>query len=737
MSLPTICFDARGPFGLKTPPLMISAANITVFLGGRKILDNATFRVGDSERAAIVGPNGAGKSTLLKAVAGLVSPEAGGEIALPKGATIGYLPQVAQLNSARTIRDEMRSVFAEALMAFSEMTELEHQMGEVDHVSEEFQRIAKRYDYLMETIHRLDAYAMDSHIGVISAGLGFKASDLDRACGEFSGGWQMRVELAKVLLARPGILLLDEPTNHLDLESIQWLEDWIMSLQSSVLFVSHERSFMDRLADRIFEISRNQLTIYKGNYTDYLDERDERRVIQQRAFENQQREIEKAELFISRFRYQANKAASVQSRVKMLDKVERLHAPEAELGTIHFKFPQPPRSGKEVVTLENVAQRYGNLTVFENVNRIIYRGEKVALVGVNGAGKSTLMKIVAGLLEPTEGRCFLGSNVAMQYFAQYEHDVLHPSWTVQQALYAVAPIGEAQKARDVAGAFLFTGEDVEKPVTVLSGGERTRLRLAMMLFSPSNLLLLDEPTNHLDIGSRQTLEDALKRYDGTLVMVSHDRTFVDKVATRIIEVHNGKVEEFWGAYRDYLKKHLQEMGLAVREFPEGHHLHMPGGASGESGEKGAGAKDNGAAGGGASSGASGGTSKSAAKSNFKPSVPTADEQKLLDAVSSIPRKMSRQERQSQKRESAETRKETMQIIKPLRDRVRSLEKNIEEIEASLAEIAQVMSDPATYANPQRVASLGKEKKTLEAALADIMKKWEKAAQELQEAQNTK
>ena len=693
---------------------MISLSDITVYLSGKKIVDGATFRLGDGERAAIVGPNGAGKSTLLKAINGMVSAESG-ELSLPKGTVIGYLPQIAQLDSSRTIREEMRSVFAPALSALDEMSQLEHRMGEVDHDSEEFRQIARRYDHCQAEVHRLDAYALDSHIGVVSAGLGFAASDLDRPCGEFSGGWQMRVELAKVLLARPDVFLLDEPTNHLDLESITWLEDWLLSVPSSVLFVSHERSFMDRLADRIFEIDRGRLSIYKGNYSDYLEQRDARREIQQRAFENQQREIEKAELFISRFRYQANKAAGVQSRIKMLEKIERLQPPTPDQGTIHFSFPQPPRSGKEVVKLEGVTQRYGALTVFQGVDLTIYRGQKVALVGLNGAGKSTLMKIIAGLLEPTEGTRELGSNVSLQYFAQYEHDTLHPSWTVETALRAVAPIGEAQKARDVAGAFLFSGDDVEKPVTVLSGGERTRLRLAMMLFSPANLLLLDEPTNHLDVGSRRTLEDALARYDGTVVMVSHDRTFVDKVATRIIDIRDGRVSEFWGSYRDYLKRHRAEMGLAAREFPEGHHHGTtPGGPDGKNKRE---LKD---------AGDGDGRATAAASPQVSP-----EEQRLLDQINSVPTRYNRQQRQGERKRVAEERRELAKKTRPLRDRVKSLEKEIERIEARQAEVERLLSDPATYANPARAAELGREKKTLEAGLAQTLARWEQASEELQ------
>ncbi len=673
---------------------MITANNLTIYLGGELILNDATFQAPDGERIAIVGPNGAGKSTLMKAIKGLVSVESG-EVLLPKGSTIGYLPQSANLVSHRTIREEMRSIFEDALSAFGEMEDLEHRMGEVDHETDAFRHIATRYDFLLSEINRLDAYAMDANIGQVSAGLGFATSDLDRSCGEFSGGWQMRVELAKVLLARPDILLLDEPTNHLDLETIQWLEEWILNLKANVLFVSHERSFMDRLADRIFEIDRTQLTIYKGNYSDYLDLREERRLIQQRAFENQQREIERAESFITRFRAQANKAAGVQSRVKMLEKLERLTPPTSDAATIHFQFPQPPRSVKEVIQIKDVRQSYGDLTVFEDVNLTIYRGERVALVGVNGAGKSTLMKLIAGEEKPTAGLCEIGLNVEKQYFAQYEDDALRSGYTVKQSLESVAPLGEAQKARNVAGAFLFKDDDVDKPVTVLSGGEKTRLRLAMMLFSPANLLLLDEPTNHLDIGSRQTLEKALSEYTGTVVMVSHDRTFVDRVANRIIEIANGEAREYWGSYREYLKKHRQEIGLQARDFPAGH-------------------------------------PKASQEETLPGGAPTSEEQKLLDDMKAVePRQASKAQRMAQRRNDAETRKEARRRIKPLRDRVRALERDIEQLEKREEEIERILADPVTYANPDRIADLGREKKETAEKLAETMTRWEQAGEELE------
>lgn len=545
---------------------MITLSNIYLKLGGRPVLNNLNLQINDSECIAVVGPNGCGKSTLLRLLVGIEKAETG-SMALPSRATLGYLPQEADLDATHSLQEELLRAFGPIQRALEEMANLQHDMGTVDAESPEYRAMMERYSELSHHVEHQDGYSLEAQVGRVTTGLGFSKEDLSRSCSEFSGGWKMRILLAKVLLEDPDILLLDEPTNHLDLESMLWLEDWIRNCKQTVVMVSHERAFMDRLVDRIVCLEFGFAEVYTGNYSEYIVRSEARRRQHQEAYERQRKEIEQMEAFIRRFRYNAARASQVQSRVKQMDKIERLSPPF--YGTaIYFKFPEASPSYREVVTMENLGKSYGQHAVFSGLNAVIYRGDKVGLVGVNGAGKTTLLRIIAGCEPPTEGTCDLGKRAQMSHFAQYDTDTLSSKVSLLEAVKSSAPVGQEERVRDLLGAFLFSGDDVDKPLTALSGGERTRFRLAQMLFSPANLLLLDEPTNHLDVTSRATVERALRDYEGTVIVVSHDRVFMENVTNKILELENGTLRFYPGTYREYLEDKQRRMALQERQEKE-------------------------------------------------------------------------------------------------------------------------------------------------------------------------
>ena len=535
---------------------MISLIDIYIKLGGRPILKGVNLQIVEGECLAVVGPNGCGKSTLLRYIAGIDRADKG-NINLPNKATVGYLPQEANLEVEHSLEEELLSVFSDIHDALDQMKDLEHKMGELDPESPQYLGIAEEYSRLSHYVEHKEGYSIGTRAEQVATGLGFGREDMYRSCLEFSGGWQMRILLAKLLLKKPDILLLDEPTNHLDLESTLWLEEWIRNCGRTVVMVSHERALMDRLASRIVCLEMGTAEIYKGNYSDYLKQSELKRQKHRDEYERQQKEIAQVQAFINKFRYNNKKASLVQSRIKMLEKIERIPPPFYG-SAIHFDFPPAPHSYKEVVALENVGHSYGEKKVLSGIDLTIYRGEKVGLVGVNGAGKSTLLRIIAGKFKPTEGEFTLGRKVVRAFFDQYDTQSLESGATLLEELESRAPLGEASRSRDLLGAFLFTGDDVDKPLKALSGGERTRFRLAELLFSPANLLLLDEPTNHLDITSRTTVEKALKNFNGTVIVVSHDRVFMDRVTDRVVELDHGQLRIYPGRYNDYLehKKNL-------------------------------------------------------------------------------------------------------------------------------------------------------------------------------------
>jgi ATP-binding cassette subfamily F protein 3 len=530
---------------------MISLKNIVLSHATQQVLKGVTLNIDDGECVAVVGPNGCGKSTLLRVIAGIYRPDSG-SINYPSRSKIGLLPQEADLDAEHPLEEELLGAFDDVRRAMAEMEQLEHRMSEMEHDSPDAEEIYEKYSECSHVVEQHQAYAIPAQIRRVASGLGFTQDDMFRSCREFSGGWKMRILLARLLLERPDIILLDEPTNHLDLESMLWLEEWVKTCGRTVIMVSHERDFMDRLADRIVCVEQGTAEIYRGDYAHYLLVSAAKREALWKAYEQQREEIAATEAFINRFRYNAARSSQVQSRVKQLAKVERLETP-FHPEAIHFKFPPAPASYSDVVIMENLGHAYNSSRVFSNGNLTIRRGDKVGLVGVNGAGKSTLLRIVAGKMAPAEGTCDLGGKVRREYFAQYESDTLRSDQSLLNAIEAEAPVGEAQRARELLGAFLFSGDAVNKPLSALSGGERTRFRLARMLFSPANLLLLDEPTNHLDVTSRATVERALRSYTGTLIVVSHDPVFMNQVTDRIIEIENGRVSDYPGSYEDYLR----------------------------------------------------------------------------------------------------------------------------------------------------------------------------------------
>jgi ATP-binding cassette subfamily F protein 3 len=492
------------------------------------------------------------KTALMKILAGLETLDYG-TLDQTRGISIGYLPQEGLRLTGRTVFDECLTVFDELHEMQHEVERLAGQLAELDHESPEYEAAAERYSMLQDRFHALDGYALDAQVGSVLTGLGFDKQDWTRQIDEFSGGWQMRIALAKLLLAKPNLLLLDEPTNHLDLETRNWLEDYLKSYPFGYILISHDRYFLDVTIDRTVEIWNKRLTIYQGNYTKYLKRKDERREQLVAAWRNQKERIEHLEAFINRFRYQATKARQVQSRIKELEKIERIEVPEQE-PVIHFKFPQPPPSGRTVVEAENLRKDYGTKCVFAGARFNLSRGDRVALVGVNGAGKSTLIKLLIGDEAATAGSVKLGHNVVAEYFAQDQYKVLDPEARMLDDISRSAVRIPEAALRSLLGCFLFSGDDVFKPLGVLSGGERNRYALARILVSPSNFLLLDEPTNHLDMRAKDVLLEAISGYSGTVVFVSHDRYFIDRLATRVLEIEKGAITAYEGNYEDYLRR---------------------------------------------------------------------------------------------------------------------------------------------------------------------------------------
>jgi ATP-binding cassette subfamily F protein 3 len=529
---------------------MIQLTGLTKSFGERVLLDNVTWTVTDGDRVGLCGPNGAGKTTLLRILGGLDEPDRGA-VAKPAGLTVGYLPQDGIEHSGRPLFDEAALAFQPLLDAREEIDRIEHALADPALPDGEHEALLIRYHDVTEFFRRAEGHSIELRVTQVLEGLGFSRADFTKASETFSGGWQMRIALAKLLLGRPTLLLLDEPTNHLDLDARNWLEAFLVSYPHAVILVSHDRFFLDAVVTRIADLSLRTITDYVGSYSRYLVERDAKLERLRKAKHEQDEEVARMRAFIDRFRYQATKAAQVQSRIKMLDKIEPIEVPP-ERKRVHFTFPACPKSGRMVFELDHVRKAYGDNVVLDDVNLLVERGDRVALVAPNGAGKSTLMRLLAGTEAPDRGSRREGHQVVAQSFAQDAANVLNPALTVYETMESDSAVAMVPAIRNILGGFLFSGDDIYKKAGVLSGGERTRLAVARMLLQPSNTLLLDEPTNHLDLDSKDVLLEALADFGGTLIFVSHDRYFVDRLATKIIAVGHGAIEVYPGTYEQFL-----------------------------------------------------------------------------------------------------------------------------------------------------------------------------------------
>jgi len=633
---------------------MLQLRGIIKDFADRRIFAGIDWHIRPHDRIGLCGDNGAGKSTMLKLLCGRVDSD-GGVLQVAKGTTFGYLPQEGLEHKGRSLFAEAHSALTDLLSIETELRQLENAIAENNQADD-----LERYAVLQEQFEQRGGYTMEMEVGKVLSGLGFSTDDYQRPCEHFSGGWQMRIALAKLLLQRPNLLLLDEPTNHLDLPARDWLEDYLLAYPHAVVLVSHDRFFLDKVVGRIVEVWNGMLNEYPGNYSRYLVSREERIKALREAKRQQDEEIAKTEAFINRFRYQANKASLVQSRVKKLEKIERIALPP-ERKKIAFAFPSPPKGGRIAVEVCGAGQRYGDLQVLEDIDLVIEQNERVALVGPNGAGKSTLMRMLAGIEAPDKGERKEGHNLHQAYFAQDQAAELNPKNDVLAEISADAPFNMVPKLRNILGAFLFSGDEVEKRVSVLSGGERNRLALAKLLLRPANLLLLDEPTNHLDIHSKQVLLDSLGKYNGTIVFVSHDRYFVDELATRVLEVGNRRVVSYYGNYEDFLS-----------------------------------AKD-----------------KQGDSSHSRDRV----EQQLTqtgEVVDKTSRAQSHVERKEKQRAEKKRQKE-----------VGAVEAQVEALETKLAEIETLMADPDLYQDAERWKEVSAEHQQLKDQLEILYARWEK------------
>lgn len=628
-------------------------------MGDRELLDGVSTFINPGERIGLVGPNGAGKSTLLKIIMGIQECDEG-SVALSNEESLGYLPQDGvDPDFTLTVIEEVESAFAELFELEMKVKSVQEKLAEVDHDSKEYERLMERYGKLQTELESSGLYGLRAEVEKVLMGLGFNEEDFHRSTSEFSGGWLMRIALAKLLLKRPTYLLLDEPTNHLDIESLQWMENFLNSYEGAVVVVSHDKAFLDTITNRTLALRSGEISDYAGNYSFYEKKWEEEKELLLNAKKNQEKKIQQTQEFIDRFRYKASKASQVQSRVKQLEKMDRIEL-EEEQNKVSFRFPEPPRSGQVVMKLENLHKSYDDTQVFEGIDYEIERGDKIAVVGPNGAGKSTLIRILAGMEPHQKGDRVEGHNVTVNYFAQHQADELNPKKDALETLQEAGADVKESRLRTILGCFLFQGDDVFKKVKVLSGGEKSRLALAKMLLSPANLLIFDEPTNHLDMSSKNILQQAIQQYEGTVVIVSHDRDFLDPIVDKVLDVQPGYIKTYLGNVSYYLTR-KQEEAEAKSEQPA-------------------------------------------------PQKESKEDNQLS--------------RKEQRRIEAERRNELSRRTKPIRKKLESVEQAIEQKELRKAEIEEEMTKPDFYDDAENVKKFSLEYDQLKADLTDHYSKWE-------------
>lgn len=647
---------------------MLRLENISLTFGERTLLDGISTLINPGERVGLVGPNGAGKSTMLKIIAGEILPD-NGDIHTSKAATVGYLPQDGvDPDPGCTVYEEMENAFGDIIGLEEQLQDAQHELAELEEGSKEYRQTMERVGMLQSKVERSGAYTLQSDIERILMGLGFDKKDFSRSTTEFSGGWLMRIALGKLLLKKPMYLLLDEPTNHLDIESLRWLEQFLLRYEGAVIIVSHDKAFLDKITNRTLALERGDLLDYSGNYSYYKEKHAEYLEHRRKAYENQQREIKELQDFIDKFRYNASKAAQVQSRIKQLEKMDKIELDERE-EEISFSFPQPERSGAVVMKLNDIRKQYDDNIVFEDLSYSIDRGDKIAVVGPNGAGKSTMIRMMAGLEDFGDGKREVGHNVTVSYFAQHQADELDLSQTVFEVMREAAPKAKETRIRTILGCFLFQGDDVFKKVSVLSGGEKSRLALARMLMQPANFLIFDEPTNHLDMQSKEILQQALDQYEGTYMIVSHDRDFLDPIVDKVLEVRPQTINTFLGNVSYYLDK-VEEREETNEENDQEDHS----------------SKDNGSG-------------------------------------------LSRKE---ERRLQAQKRQQKYDRLKPLKKEFDPLEDRIEKMEHRKDEIEDLMAQPDFYDDEEQVKEISMEYEKLKAELVEVYAKWEDLAMQISE-----